>query len=248
MTDDRKKQKMKKLTVFFVLAGIFFYSGCGMVGLLGTPSPYEKKIPAEYDLAAQKGKKVLVLVEQPGWLDAQANLQYYLTEAIRESLTAKVKVKPEYIISYKELSEFRSNRSDYSSLSSVAVGKALGADIVLLVVIEGYQLSEVAESDYYSGALSAQTALFETATGEKLWPEYAENKSIKVSFEAEHGQETADKRLASACAHCITRYFYNCLKYKFKTFDEGKEAGWETAEGGRRTTEDRGQTIGDWVK
>jgi hypothetical protein len=220
-------QKMKKLTVFCVLAGVFFYNGCGIVGLLGTPSQYEKKIPAEYDLTKQKGRKVLVLVEQPGWLSAQANLRYYLTEAIRENLIAKVKVPPEYILSYNELSEFRSNKGDFSSLSPAAVGKALGADIVLLVTIEDYQLSEVAESDYYNGFLGAQAALFETATGEKLWPESAEGKSIKVGFEAEQGQEAAIDRLVDACAHCTIRYFYNCPKYKFKIFDERSDAGWE---------------------
>jgi hypothetical protein len=225
-------QKIEKLIVFCVLAAVFFCGGCGFVGLVGTESPYEKKVPAEYDLTKQKGKKILVLVEQPGWLSAQANLRYYLTEAIRENLTAKVKVKPEYILSYKELSDFRSNKSDFSSLSPAAVGNALGADIVLLVMIEGYQVGEVAESDYYSGVLRVQAALFETANGGKVWPEYAESKSIKVSFEAEHGQETADRRLASACAHCITRYFYNCTKDKFKVFDEGGNTGWETAEGG----------------
>jgi hypothetical protein len=233
-TDDRK-QKVKKLTVFFVLAAVFFYNGCGIVGLLGTQSPYEKKIPAEYDLTKQKGRKVLVLVEQPGWLSAQVNLRYYLTEAIRENLIAKAKAKvpPKYILSYNELSEFRSNKGDFSSLSPAAVGKALGADIVLLVMIEDYQLSEVAVTDYYNGFLSAQTALFETASGEKLWPESAENKSIKVSFETgEQGQEAAVKRLVNACAHCTSRYFYNCPKYKFKISDEKRDIGWETAEGG----------------
>jgi hypothetical protein len=218
---------MKKLTVFCVLAGVFFYNGCGIVGLLGTPSQYEKKIPAEYDLATQEGRKILVLVEQPGWLSTEVNLRYYLTEAIRENLIAKVKVPPKYILSYNELSEFRSNKGDFSSLSPAAVGKALGADIVLLVTIEDYQLSEVAESDYYNGFLGAQAALFETARGEKLWPELAEGKSIKVGFEAEQGQEAAIDRLVDACAHCTIRYFYNCPKYKFKIFDERSDAGWE---------------------
>jgi hypothetical protein len=223
---------MKKLTVFFVLAAVFFYNGCGVVGLMGTPSPYEKKVPAEYDLTKQKGRKVLVLVEQPGWLSAQANLRYYLTEAIRENLIAKVKVPPKYILSYNELSEFRSNKGDFSSLSPAEVGKALGADIVLLVMIEDYQVGEVAGSGYYNGFLSAQAAIFE-ASGEKVWPESAENKSIKVSFETgEKGQEAAVKRLVNACAHCTSRYFYNCPKYKFKIFDEKRDIGWETAEGG----------------
>jgi hypothetical protein len=220
-------QKIEKLTVFFVLAGVFFYNGCGIVGLMGTPSQYEKKIPAEYDLAKQKGKKILVLVEQPGWLSTQANLRYYLTEAVRENLISKVKVPPKYILSYKELSEFRSNKSDFSSLSSAAAGKALGADIVLLVTIEDYQVSEVAGSGYYNGSLSVQAAVFE-AGGEKAWPEDAAGKSIKVGFETgERGQEEAVKRLVNACAHCITRYLYNCPEYKFRIFDEGKKTGWE---------------------
>lgn len=227
MTDNRKKQKMKKLPVFFMLAAVLFYSGCGIVGLLGTQSQYEKKIPAEYDLATQKDKQILVLVEQPSWLSIEVNLRYYLTEAIRENLALKVKVPPEYIISYNELSEFRSNRSDFSLLSPVEVGEALGADIVLLVIIEDYQLNEMAETGYYGGFLGAQAILFETASGAKLWPEYTEGKSIRVGFEAEKEQEAAVDRLVSACAYCITRYFYNCPKYKFKIFDEGNQAGWE---------------------
>jgi hypothetical protein len=221
-------KRMKKVIVFSVLAAIFFYNGCGVVGLLGTPSRHERKIPAEYDLTKRKNQKILILVEQPGWLSTQANLRYYLTEAIRENLTAKVEVPPEYIISYNELSEFRSNKSDFPLLSPATVGRALGADIVLLVMLEDYQLSEVAETGYYGGFLGAQTVLFETATGEKLWPESAESKSIRVGFEVEQqGQEAAVGRLVAACAYCTTRYLYNCPKDKFKISDDRSHISWE---------------------
>lgn len=221
--------KIERLTVLCVFVGIFFCGGCGFIGLVGSEGPYEKKIPAEYDLTKQGNRKILVLVEQPNWLSAQANFCYYLTEAVRASLAAsgKTKISPNYILSYKELSDFRSNRSDFSSLSSTEVGKALGADIVLLVMIEEYQVGEVAGSGYYSGVLKVQASLIETANGRKIWPEYADSKSVKVSFEAENGQETAERRLANACAHCITRYFYNCTKEKFKVFDEGGNTEWE---------------------
>lgn len=223
-------QKIEKMTVFCVLAGVFFCSGCGVVSMMGTPGQYENKIPAEYDLTKQKDRKILVLVEQPGWLSAQANLRCDLTEAIRKNLTAKGKaeIPPKYILSYKELSELRSNKSDFSSLSPAAVGKALGADVVLLVTIENYQVSEVAESGYYNGSLSVQAAVFETATGEKVWPGDAAGKSIEVGFDTgERGKEEAAKRLVTACAYCITRYLYNCPKYEFKIFDEGMKTDWE---------------------
>jgi hypothetical protein len=220
-------QKIEKIIVYCVLAAIFSSSGCGIVGVAGTQSAYEKKIPAEYDLAGQKDKKVLVLVEQPGWLSTEVNLRFYLTEAISESFIANVKIPPDYIISYKELSEYRSNKSDFSSLSPVEVGQALSADIVLLVMIEDFQLNQIPDTDYYSGFLGAQSILFETATGLKLWPESEMGKSIKVSFEAERNRDLSVNRLVTAAAHCITRYLYNCPKYKFKIFDEGIKAGWE---------------------
>jgi hypothetical protein len=218
-------KKIEKLTVFFVLVAVCFCSGCGFVGLMGTPSSYEKKIPAEYNLAKQRGKKakILVLVGQPGWLSTQANLRYYLTEAVRESLIAKVKVPPKYILSYKELSEFRSNKSDFSSLSPAAIGKALGADIVLLVTIENYQLDEVAGSGYYNGSLEAKAAIYD-ANGETVW----EGRSVQVGFDTgERGRDEAVRRLVNACAYCITRYLYNCPEYKFKISEEGGKTGWE---------------------
>ena len=227
MTDDRK-QRMKKVIVFSVLAAVFFYSGCGIVSILGTPSRHEREIAAEYDLTERSDQKILVLVEQPAWLSTQANLRYYLTKAMHENLMAKVEVPSEYIISYNELSEFRSNKGDFSLLSPVAAGRALGADIILSVMLEDYQLSEVAETGYYGGFLGVQTALFETATGGKLWPESAESKSIRVGFEVEEqGREAAVGRLVAACAHCTTRYFYNCPKGKFKIFDDRSNVGWE---------------------
>jgi hypothetical protein len=216
-------KKIEKLIVFPVLAAVFFCGGCEIIGLIGTPSQYEKKIPAEYDLAGQKGKKILVLVEQPTWLGTKTDLRYYLTEVISESLVANVKVSPKYIISYKELSAFRSKESDFSSLSSTAVGKALGADIILLITIEKFQLNDIAGSGYYNGYLSAQAAIYD-ANGATEW----EGKSVQVGFETgERGREPAVRRLVTACAYCITRYLYNCPEYKFRIPEEGSKTGWE---------------------
>ncbi|MDD5063156.1 MAG: hypothetical protein PHQ35_00140 [Phycisphaerae bacterium] len=215
-------KKIERLIVFVVLAGLFFNSGCGIVGLVGTPSQYEKEIPAEYDLTKQKDKKILVLVKQPSGFRAKTNLHYYLTEAVRDSLVSNVKVKPKYVLSYKVLSEFRSNRSDFSSLSPEEVGKALGADIVLLVEIRDFQLNEVVGSGYYNGSLSVQAAVYDANDG-KEW----EGRNVDVGFDTgERGQEGAAMRLVNACAYCITRYLYNCPEYKFRISDEGKNTGW----------------------
>ncbi|GAH63224.1 unnamed protein product [marine sediment metagenome] len=220
---------MKKLTAFLALVMLFFSSGCGLVAVLGTSRSHEKKIPAEYDLTERTDQKILILVNQPAYLNAQANLRYHLTKAIRENLTAKIKIPHKYIPAYNELSQFRSNQPNFSLLSPAEVGEALGADMVLLVTIQDYQLNELAKTGYYKGFLGAQAALVETATGEKLWPKSAKSKSIKVGFEVESGgREVAVARLSTACAYCTTRYFYDCPREKFKIADDRSGIGWES--------------------
>jgi len=226
-----KIAKWESLFTFTFLATVLFHSGCSLtrtVSTLSTPRSHEKKIPAEYNLTRHRDRKILILVNQPPYLNAQANLRFYLTEEINKNLIKKVKIPPEYLVGYDELSEFRSNQSNFSLLSPAEVGKALDANMVLLVMLEDYQLHELGGTDYYKGFMSAQMVLFDTASGEKLWPEAAESKSIKVGFEVEpRGRKVAVKRLAAACAYCTTRYLYDCPRDKFKIFDDRSNVDWQ---------------------
>ncbi|MHC4260112.1 MAG: hypothetical protein ACYSTF_06855 [Planctomycetota bacterium] len=223
-----KKIQYLCFTSCLALAGIFFHSGCAAIGVLGTETSYEKKIAAEYDLAAQKKRKILVLVNQPVWLDSQVNLRYYLTAAIHQNLVIRAKVSPDNLIAYRKLSELRSNQPDYSSMSPAKVGAALGADMVLSVTVQECRLQEVAESNYYSGSLYTRTALFDSLTGARLWPGSASSKSVKVGFEVEGPSlEAAIGRLTASCAHCIVRYFYDCSEARFKIFDDRSDIDWE---------------------
>lgn len=222
---------MRKLPVFFTLLAALFCGGCwsaSVVGILGSPVPSEKIIPAEYNLKKHRNQRILVLVNQPSWLNVPVNLRFYLTKAISKSLIKKVKIPAGNLVSYDELSRFRSNRDNFSLLLPVEVGTALNADMVLLVIVEDYQLREMAESGYYKGDLSIRAALFETATWEKLWPESIESKSIKVGFEIESGgRERGISRLVSNATYCLVRYFYNCSKKKFKIADDRSGIGWK---------------------
>lgn len=219
---------MKKIIAFLALAGILFQSGCGLIAAVGSPTPHEQKVQAEYDLTERKEEKMLVLVNQPRWVGASANLRYYLTKAIHKNLTGRIEIESENLVSYNELSEFRSKRPDFSLLSSQEVGTALGAGIVLVVMIEDYQLNTIPEVNYYEGFLNARAALFDTAGGKKLWPESAGSKRIKVGFDIESlGRQVAISRLAGALAHCTIRYLYNCPKNKFKIAEDRSGINWE---------------------
>jgi hypothetical protein len=229
MKRKRHKRYAFCLVALAFLAGAFFSKGCRFIGLLGTPTRSERKIAAEYELTKHKGQKMLVLVNQPAWLNAQANLRYYLTKEMNESLTRRVKIRRKHLITYDELWEFRSGQRDLLSLSPIEVGAALKADVVLSVTIENYELNEMPEKGYYKGFLGARVVLNDVDTGNRLWPENTMSKSIKVGFEVgSGGREAAVKRLARACAYCTTRYFYNCPEDKFKIGDDRSDISWES--------------------
>ncbi|MHC4068270.1 MAG: hypothetical protein ACYS18_04855 [Planctomycetota bacterium] len=218
---------MNKAGVLIVLF-LAFCSGCQAIGVLATPTRHEQEIPAEYDLTVQTDKRVLVLVNQPAYLNAQENLRYYITNAVRENLVAKTRIDRENIVSYERLSEFRSSEPDFSLLSPAVIGRALEADMVLLIAVESYELSEMVESGYHKGALATRSVLLDTPAEKKLWPQAEKSKSVRVGFEFEgDGQKAAVTRLATAAGHCIVRYFYDCPKKKFRIADDKTHISWE---------------------
>ena len=200
---------------------LIFCSGCGIL----TPSAHETKIPAEFKLADYTNRKTLVLVNQPAWLGAPIALRRELTERINNYLVEKVKLGSGDIIEYEQLSDFRAKRVDYSMMNEAQIGSALGADLVLLVVLDGFSMSKLPDVDYYNGALSCQVILIDVESAKKLWP--AEGaKMVRVGFEFDvRGLEIAVKRLANAAAYCATRYLYDCRKDKFKIADDRSGVG-----------------------
>ncbi|MHC4618490.1 MAG: hypothetical protein ACYTEQ_12145 [Planctomycetota bacterium] len=214
---------------FVFLPAVLFQGGCGLISLIGTPTRHEKKVRAEYDLTGDKDRRMLVLVNQPSWLDAQANLRYYVTARMNEQLSKKTKIRPGNLVPYSAVSEFRSNRGDYAFLSPAAVGAALKADTVLFVTINSHELNNLDAMGYFKGFVSAECALYDVPTGKKLWPGSAASKSVKVGFDIESGgREAAVDRLAGSLAHCTVRYFYDCPEDQFKIADDKSNIAWES--------------------
>jgi len=221
--------RIKRILVLWAIAGLVFCIGCGgydtIASVLSNPTANEKKTPAEYDLTEHKGQKILVLVEQPAWLEAKVNLRYYITRQINAVFEQKAGIKDEFLIDYEEVSKYRSGISGQGGPLEMARG--LKADVVLVVTVEDFSLIQLAAKNYYMGALSARTGLFSAGSGKKLWPESQESKLIKVGFEVEDkGREAAIERLAFACAYCTVRYLHDCPANRFKIPDDKSGMGW----------------------
>ncbi|MBA7471486.1 hypothetical protein ES707_06792 [subsurface metagenome] len=213
------------LKIFLVILPLIPCIGCApakVIGILTTPAPSETKIKAEYNIAKLTTGRIIVLVDQAVWAEAETNFRPYLTEAINLQLSKRAKLKDEFLVSYSQLSRFRSARPDFEMLSPAELGTAFGAEKVLVVAIEDYELYELAGSGYYKGSLDTRSFLFDVQTGRMLWPSSAKGKAVSISLDSarDDDDDAAAKLLAKTSAHCIVRYFYDCPKNKFKTWGE----------------------------
>ena len=53
------------LAVAVLVLSVFVFSGCGLIGFLLSPGPFEKKTIPAYNLKEQQDRKVMVWIECP---------------------------------------------------------------------------------------------------------------------------------------------------------------------------------------
>jgi hypothetical protein len=212
---------MTKSVTFFALAGCVLCGACNMVGVIGSKSYYEQKVPAEFMLKDVAEGGVLIFVDEAGSGRGELELRPGLSEMVGAFLVKKARIKSKNLVSHYRLSQLRDGREDFSSLSPVQLGRAAEAAVVLYVLIEDYELYAMGEQEYHSGSLVARSILFDVASGRVLWPRGGGGRIVKARVEIETGgREVALNRLIAATAHCITRKLYDCPKPTYRTADE----------------------------
>ncbi len=217
---------MRKPVTYITVIVLLFTCGC-IVPILTTPTRHEKKVPAEYNLTLAEGKKVAVLVENPIWANAPVSLTSQLTTEFSKNLTDDLGLKSEDLISNEKVQAYRVTMQGSSQLLPVELGSAVGADLVLFAQVQEFAMTQTMETEYYRGLLAGKAALFDVATGQKLWPESESGKPVRVAFDIEKGSyDDAVDRLVNAFAHCVTRYLYDCPVPKFKIFEDKSGTGW----------------------
>ncbi|HIJ67815.1 MAG TPA: hypothetical protein HPP51_05970 [Planctomycetes bacterium] len=212
---------MKKAAFFLALAELVLCGSCSLLGIMGSKTYHEQRVPAEFLLkdAAQGG--VLVFADETGAGRSEQGLRSELDEMVRMYLVKKARIKSKNLISNDKLSHLRSRRDDFSALSPVELGTAAGAAAVLYIMITDYELYEVGNREYFGGSLVTRSILFDVASQRVLWPADGRGRVVDVGVEVETGgREASLDRLITATAHCITRSFYDCPKPEFRAADE----------------------------
>ena len=213
--------KMGIIGLLPAAALVVWVGGCNIVGLMGSPTAYEKKVPAEYKLHRTESR-ILVFVDQARSSSVGFRVRGTLDAAVIGYLVNKVRVDKNNIIVPVVYTPSRVQA--YAGLSPAQIGQKAGADLVLYIRIDKYELEQIDKRGYFTGSIATRSVLVDVDSEKVLWPasQKARLNRIKVELET-GGREAALNRLMLGSAHCITRYFYDCLGPRFKWGDEQKE-------------------------
>ncbi len=199
------------------IIGAVWSGGCNVL----SPTAHEKKVPAEYKLYRTKSR-ILVFVDQA----RSSSVGFHVRDALDATVTAylvdKVRIDKNNIIAHVGYAPSRVQA--YAGLSPAQIGQKAGADLVLYIRIDKYELEQMDRRGYFSGRLVTRSVLVDVDSAKVLWPASQEARLNRIKVELETGgREAALNRLMSGSAHCITRYFYNCPGPRFRWGDEQKE-------------------------
>jgi hypothetical protein len=213
---------VKKLTstIAAVIVAVSL-AGCQIGGAFVAPTAHEKKVPAEYNLASTK-QKVMIFIDEARSATTGFNYRQTFYDALSSALTRKARVNAANIMTYKNPAN--ESPGSLSQLMPAEIGKKAGADLVLYVRIERFQLTEMDSRGFYSGTMHTQSAIFDTNTSQAVWPADGKPRLTRVNIDLEKdGRDKTTYVLADAAAHCITRHFYDCPTDRFRSGYEQTE-------------------------
>jgi len=209
-------------SLFIILAFAAFCGGCNIVGVLGTETYGNQKVPAQLDFSdIAKAGPLLVLVEPSHGSRIPPDLPAKLRIMIVSGIVEKTRVKAKNIISPEKVEPLLAQMQVFSGNRPLELGKAASAATVLYILIEDYRLTAVPQSEYHKGSMSVRGVVFDVASSKPLWPiaPATGTAGSKVEFDTEDAEATQN-RIMAAVSHCIVRNFYNCKRRHYKINDE----------------------------
>ncbi|MFI4912484.1 MAG: hypothetical protein ACIAQZ_12530 [Sedimentisphaeraceae bacterium JB056] len=214
----------KNILAILLLPVLLLTGGCGIVSVLGTPSASEEVVEAKFDISQRYGEKILVLVNQPSWVNSPVNLRKEITNKVNSYMRVYFEDLPEdSIIEYDTVKEKRSSDMDFDNRDVVELAEMFDAGVVLYIELLEFDILRLTSQGYYSAEMKTFSVLYDGKDGSVLWPETKAESVISLGIECEKGVEQTMVRLSTAAAHCTLRNFYDCLRHKYKVIEEKRQ-------------------------
>jgi hypothetical protein len=211
------------ITMAMVVAAVAV-GGCGLGTLMSEATPYEKAIPAEFNIARDTQGTVAVLVQGgPG-----NDLRRQFTDAILLELEKKAGVKKARLVASAEVDNLRKDEDKFLAMTTAQVGAAVGAEAVLVVKIVNYGLYPLPMGGYHDCTMVASATLVDVRSRTILWPQNGMGSEVSLALEAEYGDaKVVTARSVSLGAHGVVRHLYDCPKAYFRIPGEKRGNEWD---------------------
>ena len=161
---------MKRLTRAIgwtcLLASAGLLGGCAVFGFVYNKLKPPEKIPAAYELP--EGKTVLVMVDDVQYMLSHVEVKKYITDTVNQRLLDEELAAD--VVPYHQLVQLSASRRDFYSLAVSDVGRRLGADLVIFININSFELQDIEGTGLWQGHLEASVLVKDVASGQTLWP------------------------------------------------------------------------------
>ncbi|MCD6394271.1 MAG: hypothetical protein J7M40_12285, partial [Planctomycetes bacterium] len=167
--------------------GAVWSGGCNVIGFIAAPTPHEKKVPAEFELYRTESR-ILVFIDQARSSGGGFQVRGALDAAVIGYLTNKVRVDTNNIVA--SVGYTPSRVQAYAGLSPAQIGRKAGADLVLYIRIDKYELEQMDSRGYFAGSIATRSVLVDVGSAKILWPASQEARLNKIKVELEiHGRD-----------------------------------------------------------
>lgn len=209
---------MKKISLFLVLGLLIFCCGCNVIGWIIAPGPYDRKVPAEFEIKNHTDENVMVIVDQIAGSDSGIFMRQKLSDIIGTMLVTRAGVKKKYLFVQSEVETMRKSDGDYLNYSPIKVAVQAGVGLVVYTRILDYKLYPSGPKGYYIGSLDTGSVIIDVEQEKVVWPADGNPRVVRmeVGIESKGKNETLEKLLSST-AHGIVRHLYDIRVLHFKT-------------------------------
>jgi hypothetical protein len=141
--------------------------GCAIIGWPVAAFSPPEKVPAEYK--PPRGKTYLVFVD-----DILSPVTY---EAVKGQITGELNERLEThgiaseTVDYSDVVKLVSATPEFNRLSVSEVGRKLGADVVVYVEVNRFELREYENTSTWDGRMKVSVRVVDVAEQRRLWPE-----------------------------------------------------------------------------
>lgn len=185
-------------------------AGCNILGPVMLIAHGPPRVQALYELPRER--PTVVLVDDPDNRIGSRQFRIEMAQVIEERLLAKQKVRT--MIESQQLMRVLARERAESRMTVGEIGRAVGAEVVIWVGVQSFELLQDAEN--IAPRATLRVKVLDVVAEERLWPDEREYHDLVVSMprRADAAPETASERrrlmseLAQYAGRATAELFY----------------------------------------